>query len=98
MDLRGINSKLQMSVYYFNINGGLTAADLLNDLARDSSIKKVTNSALFKTELLAKLDHSADTKLDGFVKEKLLEALKALQTKLDEEFYGLQKIIPASDT
>jgi hypothetical protein len=33
MDLRGLDSKLLMSVYYFNINGGLTAADLLNDLA-----------------------------------------------------------------
>ena len=87
-----------MSVYYFNINGGLTAADLLNDLAKDTNVKKVKNSSLFKTDLLAKLDPSADLKLDGFVKEKLLEALKALQPKLDEEFYGLQKIIPASDT
>lgn len=53
---------------------------------------------MFKTELLAKLDPSVDSKLDGFVKEKLLEALKALQPKLDENFYGLQKFFPVSDT
>jgi hypothetical protein len=98
MDLRGLDSKLLMSVYYFNINGGLTAADLLNDLAKDSKVKKVRNSNLFKTDLLAKLDPSVDSKLDGFVKEKLLEALKALQPKLDEDFYGLQKFFPVSDT
>ena len=35
MDKRKLDSRLHMSVYYFNINGGLTASDLLNDLASD---------------------------------------------------------------
>ena len=29
MDLRKLDSRLQMSVYYVNVNGGLTAADLI---------------------------------------------------------------------
>jgi hypothetical protein len=33
MDIRGLDSRLHMSVYYFNIKGGLTAADLINELA-----------------------------------------------------------------
>ena len=40
------------------------------------------NSNLFKNELVAKVQ-SAESKIDGFVKEKLIEALKALQPKLD---------------
>ena len=52
MDLRKLDSRLQMSVYYVNVNGGLKV-------------------------------QSAESKIDGFVKEKLIEALKALQPKLD---------------
>ena len=77
-----------MSVYYFNINGGLTAADLINDLAGDSKVQKVMNSDLFKNELVAKLAPT-NTKLDGFVREKITEALRALKPKLDIDFYGL---------
>lgn len=77
-----------MSVYYFNINGGLTASDLLHDLASDKNVQKVINSNLFKNELVAKLS-PANTKLDGFVREKITDALRALQPKLDLEFYGL---------
>lgn len=79
-----------MAVYYFNINGGLTASDLLNDLAGDKNVEKVINSNLFKNELVDKLGPS-NTKLDGFVREKLNEALRSLQPKLDLAFYGLQE-------
>lgn len=54
MDLRGLDSKVQMSVWCFNINGELIAADLLNDLDREENVKKVSNSSLFK--ILLKLD------------------------------------------
>jgi hypothetical protein len=77
-----------MSVYYFNINGGLTSSDLLNDLASDKNVPKVINSILFKNELVDKLGPS-NTKLDSFVREKLTEALNALKPKLDLDFYGL---------
>ena len=96
MDRRKLDSRLQMAVYYFNINGGLTASDLLNDLAQDQKVKKVMNSNLFKAELLQKIDQN-NTKLDTFVKEKLNEALKALRPKLDTEFYGLQDATPVPE-
>jgi hypothetical protein len=88
MDSRKLDSRLQMSVYYFNINGGLTSSDLLNDLASDKNVPKVINSNLFKNELVDKLGPS-NTKLDSFVREKLTEALNALKPKLDLDFYGL---------
>ena len=80
-----------MAVYYFNINGGLTASDLLNELAGDKSVQKVMNSDLFKNELVVKLTPE-NTKLDGFVRDKITEALQALKPKLDLEFYGLQDL------
>ena len=46
------------------------------------------NSDLFKNELVAKLAPT-NTKLDGFVREKITEALRALKPKLDIDFYGL---------
>jgi len=88
MDKRGLDSRLQMSVYYLNINGGLTASDLLNELANDPKVDQIRKSEFFKNELYDKVT-SADTKLDGFVKEKLNEALKALRPKMDAEFYEL---------
>ena len=91
MDQRKLDSRLQMSVYYFNINGGLTASDLLNDLAADKNVQKVMNSELFKNELVAKIAPT-NTKLDGFVREKITEALRALKPKLDIDFYGLQDL------
>ncbi len=86
-----------MAVYYFNVNGGLTASDLLNDLAGDKNVKKVINSNLFKSELIDKIGPS-NTKLDGFVREKLNEALRSLQPKLDLAFYGLQEQTSESGT
>jgi len=77
MDKRKLDSRLQMAVYYFNINGGLTASDLLSELAGDKNVPKVMNSDLFKNELVAKLTPE-NTKLDGFVREKITEALRAL--------------------
>lgn len=40
-----------MSVYYLNIKGGLTATDLLNELASDNKVTKIENSNLFKEEV-----------------------------------------------
>jgi len=77
MDKRKLDSRLQMAVYYFNINGGLTASDLLSELAGDKNVPKVMNSDLFKNELVAKLTPE-NTILDGFVREKITEALRAL--------------------
>lgn len=77
MDKRKLDSRLQMAVYYFNINGGLTASDLLSELAGDKNVPKVMNSDLFKNELVDKLTPE-NTKLDGFVREKITEALRAL--------------------
>jgi len=77
-----------MSAYYLHAKGGLTAADLLNDIANDAKVQKVHNSNLFKTNFVDTLQ-SEDFKLDNFVHEKVTEALKALKPKLDAEFYGL---------
>jgi len=38
MDLRGLDSRMYMSVYYLNVKGGLTSTDLINDLAKDSKV------------------------------------------------------------
>ena len=43
------------AIYYINTNGGLTAADLLNDLADDPEVSKLPNSENFKDEFLPKL-------------------------------------------
>ena len=39
MDERKLDSRIYAAVYYINVNGGLTAADLLNALAKDSGAK-----------------------------------------------------------
>ena len=72
MDSRKLDSRLYAVVYYFHANGGLTAADLITSIAADS--KAFPNSELFRTQLIAQVtDHSF--KVDGFVREKLVEAL-----------------------
>ena len=81
MDIRGLDSRLYMSVYYFNIKGGLTAADLINELAQDKNVVSVPNSNLFKDELVVKV--FADQTLDSFVRDKIKEALTNLLPKLD---------------
>jgi len=67
-DRLGLDSRLQMSVYYLQVKGGLTTSDLLNDLANDDKVTKLPNSELFKTQFMEKL---ADIKLDNHVREKV---------------------------
>ena len=53
MEARGFDCRLYSSVYYLNSNGGLTAADLIKELAADSKITKLPNSELFKNEFVS---------------------------------------------
>jgi len=78
-----------MSVYYFNINGGLTACDLINAIAQDDKVEKVSDSRLFNTDLVEKVMNE-EYALDSFVREKLTEAINNLKPKLNKEFYGLE--------
>ena len=55
MDSRGFSSRLYRCVYYLHANGGLTAADLLKEMAADSSLTQVPNSELFKAEFVEKV-------------------------------------------
>ncbi len=96
MDKRGLDSRLHMSVYYINIQGGLTAADLINEIANDSKIERVPNSNSFKDELLAKV--FSDAPLDSFVRDKLKEAILALVPKLDVQWYGLEHLVAVKET
>ena len=57
MDARSLDSRLQMSVYYLNIKGGLTACDLINSLAQDSKVEQIIESRLFKEDLVAKVQN-----------------------------------------
>jgi hypothetical protein len=94
MDARNLDSRLQMSVYYFNIKGGLTSCDLINALAQDDSVDKVIDSRLFKEDLVAKVLNE-DYKIDSFVREKLIEAINNLKPKLNAEFYSLPEDVAA---
>ena len=85
-------------VYYLNVNGGLTAADLLTEVANDSSVAKLENSELFKAEFVQLLisNAEAEVKIDDYVMEKIIPALKELneKNKIDLEFYeGLGELI-----
>lgn len=55
MEARGFDSRLYKAVYYVNANGGLTASDLINELAADARVKQIANSELFRDELVAKV-------------------------------------------
>lgn len=89
MDRQGVDSRMQMSVYYFETKGGLTSADLLTELARDSKLPKLPNSDLFKS-LVDQLA-SDDLKMDKHVLQKVQEAFKLVKPKLDQDFYGLSQ-------
>lgn len=80
-----------MSVYYLNIKGGLTATDLLNELASDKTVTKIENSNLFKEEVTSKISAN-DPSIDSFVREKLTQAITALIPKLDVKFYGIESL------
>ena len=92
MEKRNLDCRLYSAVYYLNINGGLTAADLLTDLANDPNIDELTNSENFKNEFVRQIvetSESVDKKIDEYVLEKIQEAIKSCHAKgkLDLEFY-----------
>ena len=78
-------------VYYLNINGGLTAADLLSEVAADSSFTKLENSELFKAEFTQLIANNAEAenKIDDYVLEKLVASLKECneKNKIDLDYY-----------
>jgi hypothetical protein len=87
MGARGLDSGFYSTVYYINVKGGLTAADLVNDLAKDSSAY-IPKSELFKNEFLAKVQDSS-CEMDRDVRKALTRAIEELKPKLDVEFYEL---------
>lgn len=94
MEERGFDCRIYQAVYYFNINGGLTASDLLNAIADDSEVAKIPNSVLFKREFIDKVvkrkpDQILDFKGDSDVLEEMQKAVKACSSKLDSAFYEL---------
>jgi hypothetical protein len=87
---RGLDSRLHQAVYFFNINGGLTSADLINELANDSKVTMLPNSKQVKDEMIAHL--SPDSETDNYIKQKVIAALKACQAKFDADFYELESL------
>ena len=92
MEKRGLDCRLYSCVYYLNANGGLTAADLLKEMAVDASITTVATSELFKAEFVENVlpkegEDSNPLKLDVMVLEQVQLALKQLKGKLDTGFY-----------
>ena len=96
MDKRGFSSRLYRAIYYLNANGGLTAADLLKEMAGDSSVTMLPNSELFKTDFVEKVlaPENPDENplgLDASVLEQVQLALKQLKGKIDTDFYESAK-------
>ena len=93
MEKRGFTSKLYNCIYYLHANGGLTAADLLKEMASDANTKQLANSELFKAEFIDKVfpgeeaEDQNPLKLDNYVLEQVQLALKQLKGKVDLEFY-----------
>lgn len=81
MDKHGVDSRMQMSVYYFETKGGLTTADLLTELAKDAKLPKLPNSDLFKS-MVTQLC-SEDLNMDKHVLQKVKEAFALVKPKLD---------------
>ena len=55
MKKRDLDTRLYSIVYYLNINGGLTVADLLIELNRDENVQKIPNSDYFKAQFVDKV-------------------------------------------
>ena len=91
MEKQSLDCRQYSAVYYLNISGGLTAADLLNEVASDAKVPKLDNSELFKNEFVQKIVHNAEAeeKIDEYVLEKITGALKSCHesNKIDLEFY-----------
>ena len=55
MEKYSLDTRLHSAIYYLNVKGGLTAADLLKALADDKKVSKLPNSEAFKSEFIEKL-------------------------------------------
>lgn len=96
MQARGFECRIFQAAYYINVNGGLTASDLLNSLALDPAVEKIDNSVLFKKEFVDKVvkrkpDQVLAFKGDTDVLQEMQNAVKACAPKLDAVFYELPK-------
>ena len=93
MEKRGFECRIYSCVYYLNANGGLTASDILKEMAADASVTVLPASELFKTEFVEKVlppedsEDSNPLQLDAMVLEQVQLALKQLKGKLDTGFY-----------
>ena len=70
MEKYSLDCRLHSAIYYLNVNGGLTAVDLLKALADDSTIEKLPNSEAFKEEFVDKITSEPEEeseKLDKYV-------------------------------
>jgi len=72
MTARNMCTRHYEAVYLANTNGGLQAADLLNEMANEGL--NLPESLLFKNDLVTHLT-SEESPLDGYVKEKLIASL-----------------------
>ena len=94
MDQRGLDCRIHSAIYYLHAKGGLTAADILKDLASDTKITKLVNSELFKTDFIEKVvGQDNPLKLDNFVLEQVQLALKQCKQKIDTNFYGISDFL-----
>ena len=99
MDGRGFDCRQYSAVYYLHANGGLTAADLITELANDSKVDKLANSEVFKNEFVSKVvDEENPLQLDDYVLEKVQIALKQCGEKIDSEFYEIKDFLGQNDT
>ena len=55
MKERNYDCRIYSAAYYLQVNGALTAADLLNDIAADHEVTMIENSAMFKREFIDKI-------------------------------------------
>lgn len=55
MQKRGLDCRIYSIVYYLNINGGLTVADLLIALNKDPEVTQIPNSDYFKSQFVDKV-------------------------------------------
>jgi hypothetical protein len=94
MTERGFDCRIYQAAYYINVNGGLTASDLLNSIAVDSIVTMIDNSEVFKREFIDKVvkrkpDQVLAFKGDSDVLEEMQKAVRAIAGKMDAKFYQL---------
>lgn len=72
MTARNMPTRHYEAVYLANTNGGLQAADLIDEIAKEGL--NLPESLMFKTELMAHLT-SEESPLDAYVKDKLIKSV-----------------------